>query len=47
MGLPGDIPVRANFDGDRYFDFTVFRPSTSQWITELSSNPAYIYTHVW
>lgn len=47
MGLPGDIPVKANFDGDKYFDFTVFRPSTGQWFSHLSSNPTFQYVHIW
>ena len=46
-GLPGDLPIPCNFDGDRFVDFTVFRPSTGEWLSYLSSNPIFAYTHVW
>jgi hypothetical protein len=47
LGQPGDIPAPSNFDGDKFADFTMFRPSTAEWISHLSSNPNFIYTHRW
>jgi len=30
-GSAGDIPVPADFDGDRQTDYAIFRPSTGEW----------------
>lgn len=31
FGLPGDLPVSADFDGDGHDELTVFRPSNGTW----------------
>jgi hypothetical protein len=36
-GGPGDIPLLADFDGDRRADLTVYRPSTGEWHVWYSS----------
>ena len=46
-GLSGDIPIQCDFDGDHLFDYTLFRPSTTQWISHLSSNPSFHFVHQW
>jgi sugar lactone lactonase YvrE len=49
-GLPGDLPISGDFDGDRLTDPTVYRPSTGQWFILYSSqgyNPAIYGLYQW
>lgn len=36
-GLPGDIPISGDYDGDGYADLTVWRPGTATWWIQFSS----------
>lgn len=37
-GLPGDAPIKGDFDGDGYLDLTVWRPSVGGWFFCYSSH---------
>ena len=36
-GASGDLPVAADYDGDRRTDIAIYRPSTGRWHVLLSS----------
>ena len=36
-GLPTDVPVPADFDGDARTDLVVYRPSSGEWFIRHSS----------
>ena len=36
-GVAGDIPVPADYDGDRRTDVAIYRPSTGQWFVYIAS----------
>ena len=37
-GLPGDVPVPADYDGDGFAELAVWRPSNGVWFLRMSSN---------
>jgi hypothetical protein len=37
-GLPGDLPLTADFDGDGRADIAVYRPSTGEWFIRYSAS---------
>ena len=37
-GLPGDVPVPADYDGDGFAELAVWRPSDGLWFLRMSSN---------
>ena len=37
-GLPGDIPISADFDGDGKIELTVYRPGDSTWYIRFSTH---------
>jgi hypothetical protein len=43
-GLPGDVPVPADYDGDGFAELAVWRPSNGLWFLRMSSN-AYNTSH--
>jgi hypothetical protein len=46
-GLPGDIPVPADYDGDGQTDLAVWRPWSGTWYVVPSSNPGGAYSRQW
>ena len=45
-GMPGDIPVPGDYDGDGKTDFAIWRPSTGQWWIFRSSDEV-VVTKQW
>ena len=43
-GIPGDIPVTGDYDGDGIIDIGVWRPSTGSWFIIPSSAPTTYFT---
>ena len=41
FGSPADVPVAADYDGDRVVDYAVFRPSEGKWYIANSSNGSF------
>ena len=37
LGVPGDVPIAADFDGDGRTELTVFRPATGEWFIRYST----------
>ncbi|CAF1039256.1 unnamed protein product [Didymodactylos carnosus] len=46
-GLPADVPVTGDYDGDGLSDFAIWRPSTLTWYITPSTNPLVILTRTW
>jgi hypothetical protein len=46
-GVPGNVPVSGDYDGDSKTDFAVWRPSTGEWWIVPSSNPEGPYVQHW
>jgi len=46
-GLPGDLPIAADFDGDGRSDIAVYRPSTGEWFIRYSTLAYIPYSGNW
>ncbi|CAF0890923.1 unnamed protein product [Didymodactylos carnosus] len=46
-GLPYDLPVGGDYDGDGFGDFAIWRPTTLTWYIVPSTNPLIILTRTW
>ena len=40
FGLPSDVPVAGNYDGDGTTDIAVFRPASGEWFVRDDSGAA-------
>lgn len=44
LGVAGDIPISADYDGDGYADHAVYRPNLGRWLIMFSQKSAVIRT---
>ena len=44
LGMPGDVPVPADYDGDGKADLALFSPSTGQWFIDGSRSGVRVLT---
>jgi hypothetical protein len=47
LGIPRDIPVPADYDGDQLIDAAVWRPSTREWQVRLSASGGVVQRTRW
>ena len=46
-GVPGDVPIAGDFDGDGNADISVYRPSSGEWFLRLSTQNYVIAAGNW